>query len=253
MRTFMNRILKLIPLLATMLMLSSSFAEYRVNLPLETTQGGNLPNGSISFGNTGNEGEPPSTNCIYSQENGSMATFFKQDVGSFKAGDKGYIYQGKIIGYYSPSNGYPSVPAGISAGVFKIGNPISDNYEICVTNPNSYPALPNIGDAPPPIDPENPDNNQSGPDWTPECILNTSTDYAAISNTTGKREFHSIQFGLNHLVPSSWNYVPPDYDRNNPTSYVYFDQSEQTGDSRVSGPNPDFSYSQICRVRKRDL
>lgn len=252
----MSRILKITPLLAAMLILSPTFAQYRMNMPLENTQGGNLPNGSISFGdknNSGNEGETPSTNCSYSQESGSLVTFFKQDLGPFKAGDRGYIYQGNIIGYYSPSNGYPSVPTGISVGDLKFGDTMTDNYEICVDNANNYPVLPNIAGGPPPIDPENPDTGTSGPDWTPECILNTSSDYAAIETSTGKYFFNSTSFGLNNYNSPRWYYVPANYDPNNPSSYIYFDKSEQTGEPRVSGPNPNYTYAQICRVRKMDL
>lgn len=154
-RNIMFKILKITPLLAAMLILTPTFGEYRVNIPLENTQGGLLPNGSISFGDkdsTGNEGETPSSNCSYSDE-GTMVTFFKQDTGPFKAGDKGFVYQGNIIGYYSPSNGYPSVPAGLSAGKLQDRDSTVDNYEICVDDPNSYPSLPNIGGGPPPNDP----------------------------------------------------------------------------------------------------
>lgn len=244
--------LKLTTLLIAMACVLPSLASYKMTIPLERTQGGALPDGSINMGNSngsGNQPTPPSTNCLY--DSGTFVKMLKVSNGTFGSGDRIYIYNNNLIGYYSPSNGL-TPPNGLSAGEQKSNDMDTVDFELCGDNLSNYPALPPVGGPPTgPIDP--PDDGHSGPDWTPECILNTSTDYAAISSTTGQREFHSVQFGLNHLVPSSWNYVPPDYNPNNPTSYVYFDQSEQTGDPRVSGPNADFSYAQICRVRKRDL
>lgn len=242
--------LKLTTLLIAMACVLPSLASYKMTIPLEITQGGALADNTIVFGSTPktdtNNGETPSNNCIYNS--GSFVQELKSPVENYQAGDRAYIYNNTPLGFYSPSNGM-TPPSGVSMGkkqTLSFDAPAND-YEICFDST----WVPPIGNPDDPIGP-NP-NEHSGPDWTPECILNTSTDYAAISSTTGKREFHSVQFGLNHLVPSSWNYVPPDYNPNNPTSYIYFDQSEQSGDPRVSGPNTDFSYAQICRVRKRDL
>lgn len=154
--------LKLTTLLIAMIGILPTFAAYRIAIPLETTQGGSLPNGSIIIG----DGPPP-----------------------------------------GPTN--------------------------------------------PPVD------DHTGPDWTPECILNTSSDYAAINTSNGTREFHSTTFGLINFSSPRWYYVPDNYEPDaspvSTSSYIYFDNSEQTGDPRVSGPNPNYTYSKICRVKKMEL
>lgn len=250
---------KLTTLLIAMVSIVPTLASYNMSIPLETALGGALPDGSINIGNgtdSGNPSTPPSSNCIY--DNGTFVVQLNRPDDGFQKGDKFYWYNGIVIAWDSPSNGF-TAPAGLSTGAFKTTNPeqqTDDLHELCADNPSSYPpfVFPTGPDGPPPTGPIDPPiNDQTGPDWTPECILNTSTDYAAQSKSTGKREFHSVTFGLNHLVPSGWNYVPSDYNPNNPTSYIYFDHSEQTGDPRVSGPNADFTYAEICRVRKRDL
>jgi hypothetical protein len=250
-----TKTLKLTTLLIAMVGILPTFAAYRIAIPLETTQGGALPTGSIVLGNVTNpdNGTPPpaSTNCIYNDDN--LVVVFNKENSVYKVGDELYGYNQTIIGFNIPSRGF-TVPSGLSKGARKDdgSNPDAMMYEICSDNFSSYPSLPPLsGPGPEPIDP--PVDDRSGPDWTPECILNTTTDYAALNTLNNSREFHSTTFGLNHVAVPNWNYVPADYDPNNPSSYIFFDKSEQSGDPRVSGPNPNFSYSEICRVRKRDL
>lgn len=241
----MSKKIKLTSLLISTMVILPTFGSYRVTIPLEIKQGGALQNNTISFGtdkNT-NSGETPSTNCIYNS--GSLVQVLRSPVEIYQAGDRAYIYNNNLLGFYSPSNGM-TPPSGLSMGkkqTLSFEAP-ADDYEICFDS--NWPKPNENTDEP--IGPSGP----SGPDWTPECILNTSTDYAAINTTNGAREFHSQTFGLNHLTVPHWIYTPADYDPNRAGSYKYYDNSEQTGDERVSGPNPDFSYSEICRVRKRD-
>ena len=248
-----TKTLKLTTLLIAMAGILPSLAAYRIAIPLETTQGGYLPNGSIVIGNVNQPTQPtpPSTNCVYNSE--TYVQMLKISNPTFEAGDRVFIYNNNLIGYDSPSNGL-TPPNGLTAGTQQADLIETTDFELCGDNLESYPALPPIGGGGPPPGPIDPPvDDQTGPDWTPECILNTTTDYAAINTLNNSREFHSTTFGLNHVAVPNWNYVPADYDPNNPSSYIYFDKSEQTGDPRVSGPNPDFTYSEICRVRKRDL
>lgn len=248
--------LKLTTLLIAMVGILPTLAAYRIAIPLETTQGGALPNGSIIIGdgtNTGNQPTPPSTNCLY--DSGTFVQMLKASNGTFESGDRVYIYNNNLIGYYSPSNGL-TPPNGLSAGEQKSNDTVTVDFELCGDNLSNYPALPPVGGPPPgPIDP--PVDDHTGPDWTPECILNTTTDYAAINTSNGTREFHSTTFGLTNFASPRWYYVPDNYDPDaspvSTSSYIYFDNSEQTGDSRVSGPNPNYTYSKICRVKKMEL
>jgi hypothetical protein len=247
----MYKILKITPLLATMLILTPTFAEYQVNMPLETNQGGRLPNGSISFGdknNSENEQTPPSTNCIYNS--GTFVQMLNSANETFQAGDKVFIYNNILIGFYSPSNGR-NTPNGLSSGKQQSTEGDTTNFELCGDNLENYPAVPPVVTGPPNENPEFPTEDPS--DRIPECILNTSSDYAAIETSTGKYFFNSTSFGLNNYNSPRWYYVPENYDPNNPSSYIYFDKSVQTGEPRVSGPNPNYSYAQICRVRKMEL
>lgn len=238
----MSKKIKLTSLLITTMVILPTFGSYRVTIPLEIKQGGALQNNTIIFGtdkNT-NDGETPSTNCIYNSQN--KVQILTSQIGQYQIGDTGYIFNNRMIVIASPSNG-TTAPDGLSMGKKQGANKDvpADDYEICFDSNWPDPTeSPNQ-----PIDPDN-------SDWTPECILNTSTDYAAINTINGTREFHSQTFGLNHLTVPHWIYTPADYDPNRADSYKYYDNSEQTGDERVSGPNPDFSYSEICRVRKRD-
>lgn len=176
---------------------------------------------------------------------------------TFQSGDKVFVYNGKLIGFYSPSNGR-NTPNGLSAGKQQSVEEVTTNFELCGDNLENYPVVPPVVTGPPIENPELPTEDPELPtedpsDRTPECILNTSSDYAAIETSTGKYFFNSTSFGLNNYNSLRWYYVPEDYDPNNPSSYIYFDKSEQTGEPRVSGPNPNYSYSQICRVRKMEL
>lgn len=167
----MFKILKITPLLAAMLILTPTFGEYRVNMPLENTQGGLLPNGSISFGdknNSGNEQTPPSTNCIYN--GGTFVQMLNSANETFQAGDKVFVYNGKLIGFYSPSNGR-NTPNGLSAGKQQITEEVTTNFELCGDNLENYPVVPPIVTGPPIENPELPtedpvDDNES--DTTPE-------------------------------------------------------------------------------------
>lgn len=238
----MSNTLKITALLIAMLGILPTSASFRVTIPLEVEKGGHLSNNTINFGaiKDTNGSEPQTINCVYNSSN--LVQELNSPIGNYQAGDIVYVYNSRVLGFDSPSNGMTH-PNGVSKGKkqttdFENG---TTDYEICF-NSSWVPPTENPNQ---PIDPDN-------SDWTPECILNTSTDYAAINTTNGKREFHSTTFGLNHLTASGWIYTPEDYDPNRAGSYKYYDNSEQTGDERVSGPNPDFSYSEICRVRKRD-
>ena len=247
----MSKLLKI----TTMLMITSlsqfTLAGYQVALPLETDDGGGLPNGSVSFGdkdNTGtDEGEIPSTNCIFNDENRVVKLNVQDPDRLFEIGDLMFLANEMVISYSSPSNNESPKP-GLSKGKEMETTPHATLYEICADDLSIYPIMgPVDEDERPPVD------DHTGPDWTPECILNTSSDYAAINTTNDTREFHSTTFGLTNYTPSRWFYVPDNYEFDNPSSYIYFDKSEQTGDPRVTGPNPNYSYSEICRVRKMVL
>lgn len=246
----MSKILKITPLLAAMLILTPTFAEYRVNVPLETTQGGRLPDGSISFGdtdNSGNNGETPSANCMYDNNNFIILMTQAQPDRSYQAGDMMFVADSTVISYFSPSNNKFPKP-GLSVGKEMETYEDEKYFEICGDNLSNYPPMGGVDqEEEPPVD------DHTGPDWTPECILNTSSDYSAIETSTDKYFFNSTSFGLNNYNSPHWYYVPENYDPNNPSSYIYFDKSVQTGEPRVSGPNPNYSYAQICRVRKMEL
>lgn len=251
----MSKLLKI----TTMLMITSlsqlTLAGYQVALPLEMEAGGGLPNGSISFGdkdNTGNGGETPD-NCRYDNEHRVIQVNEYVEERPFEIGDLIFIYSDTVIGYYSPSNNKSPKP-GLSKGKEMESNQYVKIFEICGDNLNDLSKYPPVGDVDederPPID------DHTGPDWTPECILNTSTDYAAINILDGTREFHSTTFGLNHLKPDNWYYVPDGYDPDSsPTtisSYIYFDKFRED-DTRISGPNPNLEYSELCRVKNKEL
>jgi hypothetical protein len=247
----MSKLLKI----TTMLMITSfsqlTFAAYQVAVPLEMDAGGGLPNGSVSFGkgdNTENEGEAPSTNCIYDNQN--YVVLYGVADGPYQIGDMIFIAGESVISYYSPSNN-KFIKPGLSKGKQMQSYPQGSVFEICANDLSIYPIMGDVDeDDRPPID------DHTGPDWTPECILNTSTDYAARNTIDGTREFHSTTFGLNHFKPTTWYYVPADYDpESSPvttSSYIYFDNFRED-DERISGPNPNFGYSEICRVKKMEL
>ena len=246
----MFTILKITPLLAAMLILTPTFGEYRVNMPLENTQGGLLPNGSISFGdknNSGNEQTPPSTNCIYN--GGTFVQMLNSANETFQAGDKVFVYNGKLIGFYSPSNGR-NTPNGLSAGKQQSTEEVTTNFELCGDNLENYPVVPPIVTGPPIENPELPtedpvDDNES--DTTPECIFDINTDYSARDEITGKYIMYSAAFGVS-ATSNNWYYVPADYDPDREGSYIYLDNGDAA--ERVEGSNPDYTYAGICRVRK---
>jgi hypothetical protein len=246
----MSKLLKI----TTMLMITSfsqfTFAAYQVALPLEMDAGGGLPDGSISFGDKGNtdNGENPSNNCIYDDNN--LVVVYEQPDREFQIGDMMFIFNQSVISYYSPSNN-KFIKPGLSKGKQMESYPEGKLFEICGDNLSSYPMMPPVD-----MDERPPEDDHTGPDWTPECILNTSTDYAATNIIDGTQEFHSNTFGLNHLKLDNWYYVPDDYDPDrsptNTSSYIYFDNYSE-GDERISGPNPNFEYSEICRVKNMEL
>lgn len=239
--------LKLTTLLIAMVGILPTFASYRIAIPLETTQGGALPNGSIVIGDGTNPdtSQPPSSNCIY--DGGTFVVTLTGPEDKFKVGDKFYWYNGTVIAWDSPTNGY-NAPAGLSMGAFKMHDPESTNvdmHELCADDPSSYPPFvfpddpgpPDVPDEPEPID----------PDYTPECLpLDTTNNYAAYDKVAREYEYHSVTYGLNH-VRANWTYKPADYDPNRPGSYQYLPEQNDT----VSGPNPNYEYNAICRVNKR--
>jgi len=255
----MSKIIKRTALIAAAITLVPVMAGYRVSLPLENAQGGSLPNGSIIIGqgngNSSNENNDTDTTgktCTYIPE-GSMVTEFKQAMGALKAGDKGYVYNGNIIGFYSPSNGYSGPPSGVASGSLKESNPEMNNYEICVDENKSYPTVPmpmpeDDNDFPPYVPPEQEDH--TGPDWTPECIFNINSDYSAYDKVNRQYVMQSSQFGIS-IISRTWYHVPADYNPDRAGSYIYLDNSYKTG--KFSGPNPDYEYAGICRVRKMEL
>lgn len=252
----MSKLLKI----TTMLMITSfsqlTFAAYQVALPLEMDAGGGLPNGSVSFGkdnNTDNEGNEPSSNCIYNNENRVIVVSQNMPDDNFAAGDMIFVAEQTVISYYSPSNNKSPKP-GLSKGKQMESDSMATYFEICANDLSIYPPMGGVDsdDSPnPPVD------DHTGPDWTPECILNTGSDYAAINTSNGTREFHSTTFGLISFASPRWYYVPDNYDPDaspvTTSSYIYFDKSEKTGDPRVSGPNPNYTYSEICRVKNMEL
>jgi hypothetical protein len=251
----MKKRIKLTALLVAIASVSPSFAEFSVLIPLELTNGGSLPTGSIVIGSgSGSESnDNQSGNCQYNGETGYMVTYFKQPMGALKAGDKGYVYQGRIIGFYSPSNGHSGPPSGVTEGALKESNPQMDNYEICVDDSKIYPTVPmpsgggyeDDEEEPPYNPPEQED--QSGPDWTPECIFNINSDYSAYDTVNGKYVMQSSTFGIS-VISNTWYHVPSDYDPDREGSYVYLHNANRI--PSVSGPNPNYEYTEICRVRK---
>lgn len=241
----MSKIFKVTTLLSAILILSPTFANYRMTIPLESNIGGRLPNGSINFNqkdNENNQDNSVSNNCVY--DNTHYVEVMNQDNyhRRAKAGDATFVVNANVISIYSPSNNEFPKP-GLSYGKEMETYPEASYFEICGDNLESYPPIGNP-DGPEPVD------ENSGPDWTPECILNTTSDYAAINTTNGTRMFNSVTFGLTNFASPKWYYVPDNYDPENPSSYIYFDQQESEGGSRVTGPNPDYTYAPLCRVRK---
>lgn len=251
----MKKTIKLTTLLVAMASISPSFAAFSVLIPLELTNGGSLPTGSIVIGsgNGGASNDNSSSNCLYNGDSANMVTYFKESMGALKAGDRGYVYQGNIIGFYSPSNGYSGPPAGVSVGSLQESSLSMDNYEICVDDSKTYPTLPmpsgggyeDDEEEPPYTPPEQED--QTGPDWTPECILNVNSDYSAYDNVTHKYIMQSATFGIS-IVSNTWYHVPSDYDPDRAGSYIYLHNANNQ--PSVSGSNPDYSYAEICRVKK---
>lgn len=252
----MSNLIKPIALFAAIITALPVFAGYRISVPLENLQGGSLPTGSIVIGN--NNPSTPSDNndtsgktCTYDPVNGSMVTLFKQPMGPLKVGDRGYLYNGNIIGFYSPSNGHSGPPSGLAYGAKKESNSSMENFEICVDESKTYPTVPmpsgggDDDDEPPYTPPEQED--QTGPDWTPECIFNINSDYSAYDRVNRQYVMQSSQFGIS-VISRTWYHVPADYDPEREGSYIYLDNSDDTG--VVSGPNPDYDYAGICRVRK---
>lgn len=236
--------IKIATLLMTVSYTLPVLAEYRMFYPLEVAKQGSLPDGSISFGDgtkPPDSGVPPSTNCIY-DDGGTLVIKLKGDDGKFKAGDQFYWYNGMMIAWHSPSNGF-TPPAGLSIGEFKFNNPSDPNndlHALCANDPASYPEFI------PPQAPEEPEEDTSGPDYTPECLpLDTTNNYSAYDDITGKHEFHSVTYGLNH-IESGRKYIPPDYDPNRAGSYIYL---REMNDS-VLGPKPNNWYNAVCRVKK---
>ena len=242
----MSKKLKLTTLLIAMACVLPSLASYKMTIPLETTQGGALPDGSINMGNgngSGNQPTPPSTNCLY--DSGTFVKMLNISNGTFGSGDRIYIYNNNLIGYYSPSNGL-TPPNGLSAGKQKYNVMDTVDFELCGDNLSNYPALPPVEGPPPqppidkPVDPED-------PDLIPECLpLDTINNYAAYDRVAGKYEYNSTTYGIDH-VRVNWVYKPADYDPNRPGSYQYLREVNDT----VSGPNPNYDYNAICRVRHR--
>lgn len=255
----MSKIIKTTTLLAAIATLLPVMAGYRVTVPLENDQGGALPKGSIIIGqitennNGNNDTDTTGKVCTYDMS-GSMVTLFKQSYGPFKAGDKGYIYNGVPIGFYSPSNGYSGPPSGVARGQIRDSDPEMDNYEICVDESKTYPPVPmptgsgDDNENPPYVPPT--EEDKTGPDWTPECIFNVNTDYSAYDRVNRQYVMQSSQFGIS-VISRTWYHVPSDYDPDRAGSYIYLDNSSKTGTS--SGSNPDYDYAGICRVKKMEL
>ena len=145
-----NKLLMKGMILPSLLFSNFVFAEYMVKVPLESSGGGQLPNHSIIIGSGSGSQTPdtPSTNCIYTA--GSSYVYVMGPDGEespsgdfFVQGDKVFFYNGTIIGYSSPSNGY-SKPNGLNTGAQKatsfVGGIIT---EICADNLDSYPAIGN--------------------------------------------------------------------------------------------------------------
>lgn len=159
-----NKLLMKGMILPSLLFSNFVFAEYMVKVPLESSGGGQLPNHSIIIGSGSGSQTPdtPSTNCIYTA--GSSYVYVMGPDGEespsgdfFVQGDKVFFYNGTIIGYSSPSNGY-SKPNGLNTGAQKatsfVGGIIT---EICADNFDSYPAIGNSTPPPPPPPPPPPD------------------------------------------------------------------------------------------------
>lgn len=242
-----SKILKITPLLAAMLILPPAFAEYRVNLPLETTQGGRLPDGSISFGNqdnSGNNGQTPSANCIYDNNNYIVLMTQAQPDRNYQAGDMMFVANSTVISYFSPSNNKFPKP-GLSVGKEMETYEDEKYFEICGDNLSSYPSMGGVDqEEEPPVD------DHTGPDWTPECILNTNSDYSARDEANNQYIMNSVQFGIS-ITSRTWYHVPNNYDPNVAGSYIYFDNGDAA--ERESGPNPNYTYAGICRVKKMEL
>lgn len=243
----MSKLLKI----TTILMLASfsqlTLSGYQVALPLEMEAGGGLPNGSISFGdkdNTGNGGETPD-NCRYDNEHRVIQVNEYVVERPFEIGDLIFVYSDTVIGYYSPSNSKFPKP-GLSKGKEMESNQYVKIFEICGDNLNDLSKYPPVGDVDederPPID----EDDHTGPDYTPECLpLDTTNNYAAYDEITGKYEFHSVTYGLNH-IESGKKYIPPDYDPNRAGSYIYLREMNDA----VFGPKPNNWYNAVCRVKK---
>lgn len=241
-----TKTLKLTTLLIAMAGILPSLAAYRIAIPLETTQGGALPNGSIVIGNVNQPTQPtpPSTNCVYNSE--SYVQMLKISNPTFEAGDRVFIYNNNLIGYDSPSNGL-TPPNGLTAGTQQAELIETTDFELCGDNLESYPALPPIGGGGPPPGPIDPPVEPEDPDLIPECLpLDTTNNYAAYDRIADKYEYNSTTYGIDH-VRVNWVYKPADYDPNRPGSYQYLPEVNDA----VSGPNPNYDYNAICRVKNR--
>lgn len=105
----MSKLLKITTLMMIITSFSQlTFAAYKVSVPLEMDAGGGLPNGSVSFGdkdNTGtDEGETPSTNCIFNDENRVVRLNVQDPDRLFEIGDLMFLANEMVISYSSPSN-----------------------------------------------------------------------------------------------------------------------------------------------------
>lgn len=140
----MYKILKNTVLLTAILVLMPAFASYRMNVPLEITQGSGLPNGSILFGDntiSPENGEETKNNCIF--EDGTFVVYLDKDEDEYKAGDQFYWYKSQVIAWYSPSNGY-TLPEGLSLGTIQKSHPENPDdilYSLCADHPESYPPM----------------------------------------------------------------------------------------------------------------
>lgn len=240
-----SKTLKLTTLLIAMVGILPTLASYTMSIPLETTKGGALPNGSINFGDKDSDGngESPANNCLYDNKNYIILVTEAQPDRHYEVGDMIFVAGERTISYYSPSNSKFPKP-GLSRGKEMESYSDETYFEICGDNLENYPIMGGVDSD---YNPELPDDDQTGPDWTPECLpLDTINNYAAYDKVAREYEYHSTTYGLDH-VRADWTYKPADYDPNRPGSYQYLPEASDT----VSGPNPNYEYNAICRVNKR--
>jgi hypothetical protein len=185
--------------------------------------------------------EEPSNNCIYDDKNYVIRIDEAQPDRFYSKGDLIFVADERVISYYSPANNKTPKP-GLSKGQ-KIETYGDESYfEICANDLSIYPITGGVDQEEMP-----PEEDTHGPDYTPECLpLDTTNNYVAYDRVADQYEYNSTTYGIDH-VRVNWVYKPADYDEDRPGSYQYLPEESDT----VSGPNPNYDYNAICRVKKR--